>query len=363
MSIYLYPIYGINRLPLTIYKHSNRMGYTLSLIMAIFSYIYQTIISFRESLYRYNIKTTYRLPKKVISIGNITMGGTGKTPATIALAQEAARRGYRPCIVTRGYKGAQKGMAFVSKGGVPLLNSFEAGDEPALMAHKLSGVTIIKGKKRYEAGKIAGEDVDLFILDDGFQHLSLYRDCDVLLIDSMDPFGKNARLFPEGRLREPLTSIKRAHIIVLTKSSGKDDLDLQRRIRQFNSTAPLYQSFHRPVYFVDKDWRHYDLSTIQGKRVFAFAGIASPGSFRGILTSLGARIVRFKGFRDHYRYRFSDIIRLKKESKGMQLITTEKDLIRLKELDIPSDLRALSIEFVIDDTFYDTLLGKTNDKK
>jgi tetraacyldisaccharide 4'-kinase len=330
--------------------------------MAIFSDIYQGLISLRQYLYQFGIKKTHRLPGQVISIGNITMGGTGKTPATIALAQEAVTRGYRPCILTRGYKGIQHGMAFVSKGGVPLLSSHEAGDEPVLMAYKLTGVKIIKGKNRYLAGKIAGNDVDLFILDDGFQHLCLHRDIDVLLIDSMDPFGKRGRLFPEGRLREPLSAMKRADYIVLTKSSGKDNSELTKTIRYYNNNAPLYQAFHRPVYFVDRNWDHYDLTTIQGKRVFAFAGIAAPESFRGILTSLGAHIIRFKGFRDHYRYRQADVSRLLFESRGMKLITTEKDLVRMLHLDIPYDLRALSIEFVIDESFYNNLLNNKERK-
>ena len=326
--------------------------------MAIFSDIYHLIVSLRYHLYRYGIKPTYRLPAKVISIGNITMGGTGKTPAAIAVAEEAVKRGYKPCILTRGYKGIKPGMSFVSKGGVPLLSSIEAGDEPVLMAHKLTCVEIIKGKKRYYAGQMASDDVNLFILDDGFQHLSLHRDFDVLLIDSVDPFGRRpGRLFPEGRLREPLSAMKRADIIVMTKSTGKDDAELRKTIKEYNQSAPLYWAFHKPTSFVDKNWHTFDLSSIKGKRVFAFAGIAASDSFTGILTSLGAHIVRFKKFRDHYRYRRSDINRLIMESRGIRLITTEKDLVRLKGLDIPDNLWALAIEFDIDKSFYDLLLG------
>ena len=143
-----------------------------------------------------------KLPYRVISIGNITVGGTGKTPAAIALAQEAKKRGFSPVILTRGYKGSAKGPCFVTRGEGPLLNVREAGDEPVLMAEKLSGVPVVKTGNRYEAGMFALQNMDsqlsgpdsqpLFILDDGFQHWKLYRDKDVLLIDSGDPFGNRS---------------------------------------------------------------------------------------------------------------------------------------------------------------------------
>ena len=175
------------------------------------------------SIRKYNdLKNQKKLPHKVISIGNITVGGTGKTPATIAIAEEAKKQGFVPIILTRGYKGKTKGPCFVSKGEEPLLNEEDAGDEPLLMAEKLKGVPIVKGESRYDAGMFALSSLPLalrpniFILDDGFQHWKLFRDKDILLIDGKNPFG-NKRLLPIGQLREPVSAISRADIVVITK--------------------------------------------------------------------------------------------------------------------------------------------------
>jgi tetraacyldisaccharide 4'-kinase len=176
-------------------------------------------LAYRRFSYAY-FKKPDKLPAKVISIGNLTLGGTGKTPAVISIAQEAKKRGFTPCVLARGYKGKAKETCFISKGEKPLLNSREAGDEAYLMAEILKGMPVVKGKNRYEAGKLALENFQseiLFILDDGFQHWRLHRDIDVLLIDATDPFG-NEKLFPEGIMREPFSAIRRAHFIVITKA-------------------------------------------------------------------------------------------------------------------------------------------------
>ena len=152
-----------------------------------------------------DLKSRKRLPAKVISVGNITVGGTGKTPAVIAIARKAKEYGYLPCILTRGYRGSAKGPCFVSRGEGPLLGVDEAGDEPVLMAERLTGVPIVKGSDRYEAGMFALDCLDspslLFILDDGFQHRALHRDVDVLLIDGMNPVpsqGSDFHQIPAG---------------------------------------------------------------------------------------------------------------------------------------------------------------------
>jgi tetraacyldisaccharide 4'-kinase len=196
--------------------------------MGIPEFLYSVGLSAKKA---YSLSRRRRLPCRVISIGNITVGGTGKTPAAIALAGEAKKRGGSPVILTRGYKGSAKGPCFVTKGEGPLLNADEAGDEPVLMAERLKGVPIIKGSDRYEAGMFALQSLDpqlstlgsrLFILDDGFQHWKLSRDKDILLIDSGNPFGNRA-LLPLGKLREPLSAIERADIVVLTKCQSPAD--------------------------------------------------------------------------------------------------------------------------------------------
>ena len=332
--------------------------------------LYKTGLSIRKIIYSSELKKRHKLDSRVISVGNLTMGGTGKTPATIAIAREAIARGYKPCILTRGYKGKHKGVAFVSRGKGPLLDSSEAGDEPVLMANRLEDVFIVKGKNRYDAGLLCQDQVDLYILDDGFQHWALHRDIDILLINSQNPFGSpNPRLFPSGQLREPLTAIGRADYVVITKSveESVSELmlvpELMAIIRTHNKKAPVFKSYHKPVGLVDSNWNFYGLETIRGRRVYAFCGIAEPESFRKTLVSLGVEVVALKEFRDHYDYKQSDIKRILWEARGMAMITTEKDLIRLVKFGLPPHLKALSIEFSISDKFYDAILGRKTFKE
>lgn len=231
---------------------------------------------------QYALRNQKRLPHKAISIGNITLGGTGKTPVTIALAGEAKQRGYKPCILTRGYKGKIEGPCFVSRGEGPLLDELKAGDEALLMAEKLHGVPIVKGKDRYEAGMFALNSLpsalspDLFILDDGFQHWSLFRDKDILLIDSTNPFG-NKRLLPLGHLREPLSEISRADIIVLTKTDNSERGRISgvnrliAEIKQYNLNAPLFFADHRPSQFMIPTGETFPFEWAKGKKILGSA--------------------------------------------------------------------------------------------
>ena len=319
---------------------------------------------------------TRKLPLKVVSIGNLTLGGTGKTPAVIAVASEAKKRGLSPCVLTRGYKGKAKGPCFVSTGDNPLLTVHLAGDEPVLMAERLDGIPVVMGKDRYKSGIFAIENLPsgirnpksgmLFILDDGFQHRGLYRDIDVLLIDTLKPFG-NGKLFPEGTLREPRDAMKRADIIVLTKSdmTGSETITkVISEIKPYNSQSPVYTARHKPISLIDSSGETRNLDGLSDNRLFAFAGIANTLYFQSILRSLGADIVKFKNFRDHYHYNQRDIDTIKREAHGLDIITTEKDLIKLKGLDLPDNIYALKIEFYIDSEFYISIFGGgQNDKE
>jgi tetraacyldisaccharide 4'-kinase len=329
-----------------------------------------------------SLKNQKRLPCKVISIGNITVGGTGKTPATIAISEEAKRRGFAPVVLTRGYKGKTKGPCLVSKGDGPLLVEEDAGDEPMLMAEKLKGVPIIKGEDRYEAGMFALENLKseipnlkseiLFILDDGFQHWRLFRDEDILLIDGLSPFG-NKRLLPIGSLREPLNAISRADIIVITKAGSKGQGAEGRRnqesefrrlieeIRKYNKKAPIFFAEHRNLQFITVYGEDFPLEWARGKRFYGFAGIAHPESFRETILSAGIDLRGFKSYRDHYRFTSKDIDKIIQGSKkngADWIVTTEKDIMRLKELSVPANLVALMIEFSIDKEFYDEVFTK-----
>jgi tetraacyldisaccharide 4'-kinase len=325
-----------------------------------------------------------RLPSKVISVGNLTLGGTGKTPAVIAISEEAKKRGLQPCILTRGYKGKVKGPCFVksannsaSPGGdhKHVCTGLDAGDEPALMAERLIDVPVIKCRDRHKGGLFALDNLKselrkgvlpyaptadlsfVFILDDGFQHWSLHRDIDILLIDATNPFG-NEKLFPEGRLREPLSSIVRANIIALTKTdvaSKKTIASIIQKIKKYNTEAPVYTASHSAAAIVNASGESISLDALKDKKIHAFAGIANPNYFRDILVSNEAEIARFKSFRDHYIYKQGDIDKIKSEAAGLDIITTEKDLVKLKELQLPDNIFALRIEFSIEDAFYDKL--------
>jgi len=330
---------------------------------------YELLLDGRRLIYS-SLRKQRRLPVKVISLGNLTLGGTGKTPAVIEIAKEATRRDFAPCILTRGYKGRAKGICFISRGNGPLINVKEAGDEPYLMAERLKGVPIIKGKNRYKSGIYAIENLyakhqtpdsnPLFILDDGFQHWGLYRDIDILLIDATNPFG-NGKLFPEGILREPLKAMSRAHIIVMTKTDmvcNEVMKALSLTIKEHNPDAALYTSFYKPIALVDISGKTKGVELLKNTSIYAFAGIANPQHFKALLSSIGANIAGFKIFKDHYLYKQADIDRIKNEASGLEIITTEKDLVRLKGLGLPQNLYALRIEFSIHEGFYDTLFGE-----
>lgn len=310
-----------------------------------------------------------KLPCRVVSIGNITVGGTGKTPATIAVAEEAKKRGLIPGILTRGYKGRLKGPCFVSKGDTPLLNEEESGDEPMLMAERLKGVPVIKGADRYEAGKFALASlpvdfhIDMFILDDGFQHWRLFRDKDILLIDGTNPFG-NRRLLPLGPLREPLHAIDRAGIIVITKMVSRRKSivsSVKEEIRKHNSKAPLFLAEHRPSKFMTPSGETFSLEWARGKNFFGISGIGNPASFKETLLTAGLNVKGFKSYRDHYRYTARDvrnIIEDSNKSNADWIVTTEKDIMRLKRLNLPENLISLEIEFAVDEGFYEEVFAQ-----
>ncbi len=336
--------------------------------MGLLSAIYSTALSCRRFAYRTSLKKPRKLPAKVICIGNLTLGGAGKTPAVISVAQEANKRGFKPCILTRGYRGTAKGPCFVGKGKGPLLDAIQAGDEPVLMSSRLDGVPVIKGNNRFLSGmyalrELSSDAVNMFILDDGFQHWSLYRDMDVVLIDASNPFG-NGKLFPEGILREPLSALGRADAVVITKtdtSCTKSIKAVELEIKQYNPNARLFLSFHKPAELIDVSGESESIELLNNRKVYAFAGIANPMHFMSMLASNRADVVQFKEFRDHYIYKQEDIDRIIKEASGLDIITTEKDLMKLKDLKLPENIYTLKIDFSVEKEFYDILFERMSD--
>jgi tetraacyldisaccharide 4'-kinase len=331
-----------------------------------FSHIYNAILSGRKIIISH-LKKPGRLPVRVISIGNLTLGGTGKTPAVIAVAVEAKKRGLQPIILTRGYKGRAKGPCFVSKGEGHVLSLTEAGDEPYMMAGKLKGTPIVLGKNRYRSGLFALENLlsgnksdqsgIIFILDDGFQHIALHRDIDVLLIDASRPFWAE-KLFPEGRLREPAREIVRADIIVISKSdmvSSDSISDCIENIKRLNPGALIYSAYHKPVSLVKMSGEEEDLEDLKDSKAYIFSGIANPSYFKALITSNGAEIINFMEFNDHHVYAQRDIDKINRAASGLRIITTEKDMVKLRHLKSTDDISALKIEFSVEEEFYDKL--------
>jgi len=309
--------------------------------------------------YRNSRKKT--LPNPVISVGNLTLGGTGKTPTVIAIAEEAVQRGYKPCVLTRGYKGKIKAPIFVSRGSGPLHSPGEVGDEAVLMAERLKGVEIVKSPDRYKGGLLS-QTADLFIIDDGYQHRQLQRDHDILLIDHIDPFG-NGKLLPLGRLREPVKEVKRADTILITRPSGEDGLVEQ--LKKYNPHAHYFRSNVIPSQLVKQNGEQIATGTLSGKRIFAFCGIGNPGGFVQTLVRFGISLVGFKSFQDHHVYRHAEIDLIKEEAtrtKADLIVTTEKDMVKLGEITLPEDVVALRIDIDIPDDFYDTIFDFSKKK-
>jgi tetraacyldisaccharide 4'-kinase len=300
-----------------------------------------------------------RLPVPVISLGNLTVGGTGKTPATVALALEASKRGFRPAVLTRGYKGRLKGPCIVESHMDPR----DVGDEPLLMSQKLGGIPVIKGANRYESGMYALETLnpkpDLFILDDGYQHLKLYRDVDVLLVSALNPFD-NMRLLPVGVLREPLSQIGRAHMIVVTKCNAQRNAELEELVHNYNASAPIFYADHKPSVISTFEGETHPLSWIEGKTVHGFCGIAEPESFEKVLQEAGAEVKGLTPYRDHHVFTeedIADIERLAERGEARWIITTEKDIMRLRGMKLPENVLTLGIEFDVETAFYDQVLA------
>ncbi|MHB8174387.1 MAG: tetraacyldisaccharide 4'-kinase [Nitrospirota bacterium] len=285
-----------------------------------------------------------RLPCKVISVGNITAGGTGKTPMVIHIARMLTERGVKTAVLTRGYKGASEGrVRVVSDGQGNILTADEAGDEPTLIARslptvdRLPGVPVVMGSDRYEAGKLAWERFrpQVVILDDGFQHVRLHRDLNVLLMDRTHPFG-NGHVIPLGYLREPKNGVKRANLIIFT-GAGDTPFCTGKEVNSIvlSGTSMLNAQYLPISLYRINPREEKPLETIAGKEVFAFCGIANPGSFSLILHELNAKITGSEEFPDHHLYTAEDISYLlekaAKSGAGM-LVTTEKDAVKLEGL-------------------------------
>lgn len=314
--------------------------------------IFWVIVKLRQRLYRARVMRASHLGCMVIVVGNLTVGGTGKTPVVEKLARSLRDRGRRVAILSRGYK-SKKEPAFrkwwrwlthqepekpreVSNGKEVLLNAEIAGDEPYMLAKNLPGVVVLTDRDRVKAGHFAITEYgcDTLILDDGFQYFKLKDHLQVLLIDKSNPFGNGATL-PRGILREPISHMRRASYVFLTKSDGEPDPELEATIRRYRPDVDLIECRHAPQFLSRVgDGKEEPLSFLAGKRVLAFSAIAVPESFEDFVEELGAEIVHRRSYMDHHRFsdqELADLEELAAESELDLIVTTEKDAVRLPE--------------------------------
>jgi tetraacyldisaccharide 4'-kinase len=313
-------------------------------ILLPFSFLYRLISGARTWLYESGVWKQRKLEARVISVGNVTAGGTGKTPLVIYLAEKLKEKNRKVAILTRGYGRKKKQMVELTKQTRERINWVDVGDEPYLLAGRLVDVPILVSRRRAISGRHAIRELgsEILILDDGFQHLKLSRDLDIVVIDSTDPFG-NGRLLPAGILREPLTSLKRADLFVMTKTDQASSTDeLIGVLKGHNPKAPIVESVYRVRSVEDLISGHpVEPKDMRGKSAIAFSGIGNPASFESSLKQLGIRISKHRKFRDHHAYGRKDIADIKRqaeESRADFIITTEKDSVRIplvKESEIP----------------------------
>ncbi len=346
-----------------LYRKEKPLGERVLLFpLYLLSLPYGGAVRARFLLYSLGVLKTKTVPCPVISVGNITVGGTGKTPLVMALAKALMDRGIPVAILSRGYKRTKVSEPVVSDGKHLFLSPEASGDEPFLMAQVCEGVPVLVGKDRFENGRVALQRFGTkgLLLDDGYQHLPLHRDLDILLVDSHTGFGDQT-LLPRGILREPLSHLRRADLFLLTKV---DDLEtarpLEKQIHEIHPGAQVFHSHYQPMSLVGPHGEE-KLDLLKGKKVLALSGIANPDSFSSLLRKCEMEIVSEVIFPDHHFYEPKDLSSIKAKSKGVDwIVTTEKDMLKLRRLGIDDlPIRSLRIKTKIweEEAFFNRVIS------
>ncbi len=337
-------------------RRRGKRAFALGLFLHGLSLIFGLLAQLRFYLYKKRILRDQPLGCLVVVVGNLTVGGTGKTPVVEKFARSLHHRGRRVAILSRGYKSKdrKKESSFqklwrrfvtgaeppppkvVSDGNKVLLDSEYAGDEPYMLARNLPGVVVLVDKDRVKSGTYAIQrfGCDTLVLDDGFQYLPLKGRLNLLLVDKSNPFG-NRRLMPRGILREPIRHLKRASYVFLTKSDGTPDPELEALIQRYNPGVDIIECAHKPQFLQEVNGeRRLPLDALIEKRIGAFSAIAVPESFEGFLRDFGANLLYTKRFLDHHRFDSDELREIFKEAASANLdfiVTTEKDAVRIDE--------------------------------
>ena len=342
-------------------KERRSLGITfLRSLATVAAWLYNKGVTLRNLFFDNGVLKIHRLSCPVISVGNLAMGGTGKTPMVVWLARFFSQEGCRVGIVSRGYGGVEsRRVTIVSDGENIRADQGNSGDEPLMLARQLSGIPVLCSTKRVRAGKAAIEkfDCNLLILDDGFQHRYLARDLDVVMLDSRGPYGSD-RVFPRGKMREKAAALARAHVLVLSRFDGSEAAEKHSdNLRRQWPEKTVVTAFHRPMrIFSAADNRERPPRSLMGSRLAAFAGIFQPDDFFQSLHNLGARLVYTAALPDHYPLTSDLLASLAREASRFRpefWITTEKDWARLPKV-VPQGMElwvmAMEIDFQRDET-------------
>ncbi|MCI5208209.1 MAG: tetraacyldisaccharide 4'-kinase [Candidatus Electrothrix sp. ATG2] len=326
-----------------------------------FSPLYSAAMRLREYLYQKKIFKSFSFEVPVISVGNLTLGGTGKTPMVQYLARMLQENGYRPAIISRGYGGATKErINIVSDGKEIFLDANYVGDEPRMLAESLPGVLVLTGiVRRLPAAEAVKMGADILLLDDGFQHMAIRRDIDIVLFNT-DKLAGNSRVFPGGDLREPVNALNRCHVFVLTGSNEQNQQQAE------NFKAVLQKKFpDKPVFFSRNTPTGLVLQKTDGEkmpvlpeeladqRCFAFCGIARPEGFQHTLDTLNLKPVAFRSLPDHFSYASKTVRQLMAEAQqagATSFLCTEKDLVKLRNIELHLPLYGVVMEAQPDKT-------------
>jgi len=317
------------------------------------SWLFRAGVGARSLAYRSGLASPRRAPIAVVSVGNLSVGGTGKTPFTLWLARRLCGRGWRPAIVSRGYGGSSAGVTVVSEGAGPILDAAVVGDEPAMMARSFDGV-VVTARQRIDGVRRAAElGCDVALLDDGFQHRGLARDFDIVLYD-----GLRGALLPAGPLREGPRALRRADAVVLTPAAGDFAESMGGDVPVFRMTTELTEL----VESVGGEWQARSPGCLAGKRVVAVVGIAHPERFYDSIRSWDATIEEIFEYPDHHPYTRADWQEVSRRSQDCDLlVTTEKDLVKLQAFPFArGKLMALRVEPRLDDA--DRMLALIEEK-
>ena len=292
-------------------------------------------VALRQSAYRRGWLKARRLARPVVSVGNLTAGGTGKTPLVAWVAKILLQRGWKPGILTRGYGRRSKAdIIVITPGTGRRADPQEVGDEPALLARLLPEVPLVVCADRFRGGQAAEErfQVDTHILDDGFQHWALARDLDVVALDATQTIS-NWNLLPAGRQREPLTALRRAQMVVLTRTDTADPKALEERVSQVHPAAKVFRSRTKPVGWSDAmSGEAVSVEDVRARKAAAFCGIGNPRAFFADLRRWGCTLVAEDAFRDHHVYTGEEMRQLAERAhrKGASaLLTTQKDAVKI----------------------------------